>query len=168
MLHMTGRIALVEIRDTALERQVQGMVKDMRADPRFIGKPLENDPPDVAIARIAAESRATFEAIASWAREEVEFMPANDETEIERNNRVARNNAVLKTLGEWQDRSIKAADIQAKLGLAAIKTGIAGEHLSLAKLGELRALAGDKDVSEAMAKLASTLRPVLEGEAVED
>lgn len=158
----------MEIRDTALERQVQGMVKDMRADPRFIGKPIEDDPPDVAIARIAAESRATFEAIASWARQEVEFSGATDETEIERNNRVARNNAVLKTLGEWQDRSIKAADIQAKLGLAAIKTGIAGEHLSLAKLGELRALAGDKDVSEAMAQLAATLRPVLDGEVVSE
>lgn len=154
----------MEIRDTALERQVKGMVKEMRADPRFIGQPVENDSPDVAIARIAAESRATFEAIASWARQEVEFAGNTDETEIERNNRVARNNAVLRTLGEWQDRSIKAADIQAKLGLAVVKTGIAGEHLSLAKLGELRALAGDKDVSEAMAHLATTLRPVLDGD----
>lgn len=154
----------MEIRDTALEKKVNALVKDMRADPRFIAAPLENDPPDVAIARIAAESRATFEAIASWAREEVEFASRPDETEVERNNRVARNNAVLKTLGEWQDRSIKAADVQAKLGLAVVKTGIAGEHLSLAKLSELRALAGNTDVSEAMANLAQQLRPVLEGD----
>lgn len=152
----------MEIRDTELEKKVKGMVREMRADPRFIGQPAENDPPDVAIARIAAESRATFEAIASWARDEVEFAGEPDETDVERNNRVARNNAVLRTLGEWQDRSIKAADIQAKLGLSIVKTGIAGEHLSLAKLSELRALAGNSDVSAAMANLAEQLRPVLE------
>lgn len=152
----------MEIRDTELEKKLKVMVKEMRADPRFIGRPSEDDPPDVAIARIAAESRATFQAIAAWARDEVEFSAEPDETDIERNNRVARNNAVLRALGEWQDRSIKAADIQAKLGLSIVKTGIAGEHLSLARMGELRALAGNSEVSAAMANLAEHLRPVLE------
>lgn len=138
------------------------MVQEMNTDPRMIGQPLESDPPDVAIARIASASRATYEAIAGWARGEVEFQGGADETEVERNNRVARNNAVLKTLGEWQDRSMRAADTQAKLAIATVKTSIATEHLSLAKLGQLRAIASDPEAAEAAAVLARAARKTIE------
>lgn len=158
----------MEIRDKALERQVKKAISEMNADPRMIGRPLDNDTPEVAIERIAQATRGTLAALTAWARVELDFDPHEDESDFDRNNRVARNNAVLKSLGEWSDRAIKAAEVQAKLGLSQLRAGIATEHLSLAKLSELRALSANDDVAEKMAALATSLRPVIEGEAIED
>jgi len=166
----------MEIQNKKLEREFRLAIKEMNADPRMLGRPLDTDPPDIAIARIAQATRGTLESVTAWARIELDFDQAEGETDYDRNTRVARNNAVLRSVGEWSDRAVKSAEIQAKLGLSQIKAGIAVEHLSLAKLSELRALSSNNDVSEKMAALATSLRhviaggdeDVLEGEVVED
>ncbi len=165
----------MKIQDKKLERQFKAAVRQMNADPRMLGRPLDSDPPDVAIERIAQATRGTLASVTDWARNELDFEHVDGETEYNRSNRVARNNAVLKSLGEWSDRAVKSAEIQAKLGLSQTRAGIATEHLSLAKLSELRALSSNDDVSEKMAALATSLRhviaddyDVIEGEVVED
>jgi hypothetical protein len=159
----------MEIRDVGLERSVRKAINEMNGDPRMIGMALEDETPEVAIERIAAATRGTLEAVNRWARAECEFTGPADETDLDRNNRVARNIAILKAAGEWTDRSVRTAEIQAKLGISQLKANMAvSEHLSLARMQELRELSSREDVSDAMATLAARLRPVIEGEAIED
>jgi len=156
----------LEIVDEDAMKEARDIVRRMRADPRFVGivESHQELPPDVALAQIAAEAMSVREWVMGWARQELEF-PQEEETPIERDRRVARNSTVLRIMGEWSDRAVKAADTRAKLGLATIKTGAqVGAAISLMDVERLRSLAVDGEASEAAALLAANLRAAIEEE----
>lgn len=154
----------MEVVDDDVNRQARDIVRQMRADKRFTGLVERHHevPPDVALAQIAAEAMATREWVIAWAGQELE-MPDGEETSVERDRRVARNSTVLRILGEWSDRAVKAADTRAKLGLATIKTGAqVGAAITLTDVEKLRSLASSEEASEAAALLAANLRATLD------